>query len=167
MIHKTAIDGLGIFQLGMVQDFFKKMKIQISEVQVNGEYFDLQLSQNQIRNLTRFNKIPSQSFLTKFNRKGFGMYIEFSLRIISKPFLRFHNLISDKGLCPVVQSKLYSAGFAYPHALVIDKHQTVHGEMVYSCKNTNKSNRKVNVGYSLRADIHPLIEAIIIQFEKK
>ena len=78
MIHKTAIDGMGIFQLGMVQDFFKKMKIPLSEIQVNGEYFDLLLSPVQIRNLTRFNKIPSQSFLTKFNRKGFGIHIEFS-----------------------------------------------------------------------------------------
>ena len=79
MIHKTAIDEIGIFQLGMVQDFFKKMKIPLSQVQVQGEYFDLLLTQVQIRNLTRFNKIPSQSFLNKFNRKGFEIYIEFSL----------------------------------------------------------------------------------------
>ena len=74
--------------------------------------------------------------------------------------------MADKGLCPVVQSRLHSNGFAYPHALVIDKHHTVHGEMVYSCKNTDSNDRKVNVGYSLRQDIYPLIEAIIIQFEK-
>ena len=43
MIHKTAIDGMGIFQLGLIQDFFKKMKIPLSNVKVIGEYFDLDL----------------------------------------------------------------------------------------------------------------------------
>ena len=75
--------------------------------------------------------------------------------------------MADKGLCPVVQSMLYSGGFAYPHALVIDSAHTVNGEMVYSCKNTKTNKRKVNVGYSLRPDVYPLIEAIIIQFERK
>ena len=73
MINKTSIDGKGVFQLGMVQDFFKMMKIPLSQVQVNGEYYDLRLSQNQIRNLVRFNRIPSRSFQTKFNRKDFEM----------------------------------------------------------------------------------------------
>ena len=36
MIHKTAIDGMGIFQLGMVPDFFKKMKIPIFDIKVKG-----------------------------------------------------------------------------------------------------------------------------------
>ena len=68
MIHETAIDGICIFQLGMVQDFFKKMKIPLSQVQVQGEFFDLLLSQNQIRNLSR--RQPNPAFMTKFNRKG-------------------------------------------------------------------------------------------------
>ena len=46
MIHKTAIDGMGIFQLGMVPDFFKKMKIPISDIKVEGEFFDLDRYQN-------------------------------------------------------------------------------------------------------------------------
>ena len=43
MISKTALDGEGIFQLGLVQDLFKKMKIPLSNVKVIGEYFDLDL----------------------------------------------------------------------------------------------------------------------------
>ena len=46
MTNKTAVDGKGIFQLGLVQDFFKKMKISISEIKIIGDYFDLDCHYN-------------------------------------------------------------------------------------------------------------------------
>ena len=51
MINKTAIDDEGIFQLGLIQDFFKKMKIPISEIKIIGDYFDLDCHYN--RNFRR------------------------------------------------------------------------------------------------------------------
>ena len=82
-------------------------------------------------------------------------------------FRRFHNLIADTGLCPVVGSRLFTpTGQSYSHALVIDSAHTLNGRMCYSCKNTDTNDRKVNVGYSDRFDMYPLIEAIIIEFER-
>ena len=51
MTNKTALDGEGIFQLGLIQDFFKKMKIPISKIKIIGDYFDLDCHYN--RNFRR------------------------------------------------------------------------------------------------------------------
>ena len=60
MTHKTALDGQGIFQLGIIQDFFKSMKIPLSRIGLNGELFNLDPSSN-------------RSFWTDFDRKGFKL----------------------------------------------------------------------------------------------
>ena len=58
MIHKTPLDGEGIFQLGIIQDFFKKMKIPLSRIGLDGELFNLDWTSN-------------RNFWTDFDRKGF------------------------------------------------------------------------------------------------
>ena len=58
MINKTAIDDEGIFQLGLIQDFFKKMKISLSRVAIIGDIFNLDWTSN-------------RNFWTDFDRKGF------------------------------------------------------------------------------------------------
>ena len=50
MIHGTAMDSTGIYHLEIVQQFFKKMKIPIDQVKVDGEYFDLSTQSRQTRN---------------------------------------------------------------------------------------------------------------------
>ena len=60
----------------MVQDFFKKMKIPISDVRVGFEHFDLDIDQDIIRNnFYADNKPrPSPDFLTEVDRKTFKFY---------------------------------------------------------------------------------------------
>ena len=43
MIHGTAMDLKGIFHLEIVQQFFKKMKIPLDQVKVEGDFFDFNL----------------------------------------------------------------------------------------------------------------------------
>ena len=127
MIYKTPIDGIGIFNLGIIQDFFKKMKIPLSKVKVIGEYFDLDMR-----------------FKTEFERD----------------FPRFHELVTVQGLCPAVGT--------VKHSVVIDQYVGLDdsGKPYYRCKNTDKNDRKINVGFSNLPDIHQIHEAILIQFEK-
>jgi hypothetical protein len=40
MIHETAMDGKGIFNLDIVQKFFKKMKVPLDQIKVKGDFFD-------------------------------------------------------------------------------------------------------------------------------
>ena len=58
MINKTAIDDEGIFQLGLIQDFFKKMKIPLSQVAIIGDIFNLDWTSN-------------RNFWTDFDRNSF------------------------------------------------------------------------------------------------
>jgi hypothetical protein len=74
---------------------------------------------------------------------------------------RFQDLLEYTDLCPVVQSKLYRY---LPFALVYDQKVET---MVYSCKNTDKNNRNLKVGIADRPEIHPIINAIVIQFLRK
>ena len=137
MIHKTAIDDMGIFHLGLIQDFFKKMRIPLSKVKVIGEYFDLDL---------RY-------------KKEFAKY-----------FPRFHKSIVENDLCPVVGTRMHFTSHSepIPHSAVIDSFvaSDSKGYPIYRCKNTNKNDRKINVGFSNRSDIYQMHEAILIQFEK-
>ena len=41
MAYSTVLDGPGVFSLGQVQLFFKKMKLDLSKVIVNQDYFQL------------------------------------------------------------------------------------------------------------------------------
>ena len=41
MAYSTALDGPGVFSLGQVQLFFKKMNLDLSKVIVNQDYFQL------------------------------------------------------------------------------------------------------------------------------
>ena len=136
MIFKTPIDGIGIFQLGIIQDFFKKMKIPPSKVKVIGKYFDLDMR-----------------YKTEFKRD----------------FPIFHNSIAVQGLCPAVGITIYFDGIPepVPHSAVIDSvaGSDDYGGPYYRCKNTDKNDRKINVGFSNQSNIHPIHEAILIQFE--
>ena len=138
MIYKTPIDGIGIFHLGIIRDFFEKMKIPLSEVKVNGQYFDLDMR-----------------YKTEFERD----------------LPRFHELIADQGLCPAVGIRICFSNNSelVPHSVVIDKFVDLdeYGYPYYRCKNTDKNDRKINVGFSNQSDIYPILEAILIQFEKK
>ena len=40
MAYSTALDGPGIFSLERIQEFFKKMKIDVSEVEIKHDYFN-------------------------------------------------------------------------------------------------------------------------------
>ena len=135
MIYKTPIDDVGLFQLGIIQDFFKRMKIPLSEVKVSGEYFDLDMR-----------------FMTEFERD----------------FPRFHEFIAVQGLCPVVGTRIrLNSNFQLvPHSVVIDTFvaRDDAGFPYYRCKNTDKNDRKLNVGFSNRPDVYPIFEAILIQF---
>ena len=73
-------------------------------------------------------------------------------------------MIENEGLCPAVSTLIKSE----PHAVVIDKFVNVDdaGDEYYICKNTNKNNTKVLVGYSTDDDVYPLYEAILIQFHR-
>ena len=140
MIYKTPIDGIGIFQLGIIQYFFKKMKVPLTKVKVNGEYFDLDLRYRE-----------TSEFDTHFPR--------------------FHNLIAVQGLCPAVGTEIRFDGVSelVPHSVVVDKFVDSGGigYSYYRCKNTDKNDKKINVGFSNRSDLNPIYEAILIQFEKK
>ena len=137
MISKTALDGEGIFQLGLIQDFFKKMKIPLSNVKVIGEYFDLDL---------RFR--DSSNFDTHFQR--------------------FHNFIVNWRLCPAVgiRIRFNKHPDPAPHSVVIDSLAGFddYGDPYYKCKNTDKKDKKIKVGFS--KDTYPIYEAILIQFKK-
>ena len=77
MVSKTALDGKGIFQLGLIQDFFKKMKLPLSQVKVEGDYFDLDRDLNRNfrrdfpRNSFKFNNSVIVKFVSKTIPKGF------------------------------------------------------------------------------------------------
>ena len=43
MAYSTALDGPGVFSLGQVQLFFKKMKLDLSKVIIKQDYFDRNL----------------------------------------------------------------------------------------------------------------------------
>ena len=130
MISKTALDGEGIFQLGLVQDFFKKMNIPLSQIKVVGDFFDLD--------------------------ERYSTY--------EQDFPRFHKVVAD-GLCPAVKTVINSE----PHGVVIDQFIGVdrYNKPYYNCKNTNRNERNIRVGYSNHPDIYPLYEAVLIQFERK
>jgi len=50
MIHGTALDSTGLFQLERVQEFFKKMKIPLDQVKFDkSEYFDLKTENGRTR----------------------------------------------------------------------------------------------------------------------
>ena len=130
MIFKTPIDGIGIFQLGIIQDFFKKMKISISQIKLIGDYFDLD--------------------------ERYSTY--------EQNFPRFHEMVAE-GLCPAVKTVINSG----PHGVVIDQFIGVdrYNKPYYNCKNTNRNERNIRVGYSNHPDIYPLHEAVLIQFQRK
>ena len=54
MAYSTALDGPGVFSLGQVQLFFKKIKLDLSEVEIKQDYFD--------RNLYRKGSAENQRF---------------------------------------------------------------------------------------------------------
>ena len=66
MIYKTALDGEGIFQLGLIQDFFKRMRIPLPQIAIIGEIFNLDFTFN-------------RNFWADFDRKISNSIIEFSV----------------------------------------------------------------------------------------
>ena len=161
MTNKTAVDGKGIFQLGLIQDFFKKMKIPISEIKIIGDYFDLDCHYN--RNFRKEILRNSFEYLCLHNSSGVAEIQHFIIKF--RNLIRFHNLIEKTGLCPAAKTVINTE----PHGVVIDKFIDLdrRGNPYYNCKNTNKNNRNVRVGFSDHPDIYPLIEAVLIRFERK
>ena len=49
MINCTAMDSTGVYHLEIVQQFFKKMKVPLDQVKIEGTYFDLTTQHNQTR----------------------------------------------------------------------------------------------------------------------
>ena len=74
-------------------------------------------------------------------------------------------MIEQTGLCPAAKTVINAA----PHGVVIDKFIDLdrRGNPYYNCKNTDRNDRNIRVGYSDHPDIYPLIEAVLIRFERK